>query len=207
MVVFENLNRAFFAGVGQYQIPAIQAVTALPQGEFIPINRYYAEKQPQNKNIHFFVEDSQFIRHWNNPDRYLTGIGRFRALCAPDFSLYTEMPTAMQVYNHYRKHWLAAYWQLHGLTVYPTISWSTPESYAWCFDGEPCQSVVAVSSVGVMKNARTRELFLRGYAEMQARLHPTAILFYGKVPAECKGNIVPIEAFVEKFSVLHKRTC
>ena len=46
-------------------------------------------------------------------------------------------PFAMQIYNQYRKHWLAAYWQLNGITVYPTISWSDENSYEWCFDGEP----------------------------------------------------------------------
>ena len=81
----------------------------------------------------------------------------------------------------------------------PTIGWSTPESYDWCFDGEPTQSIVAVSSVGTQNSKRTKEFFISGYREMVRRLEPETIIFYGNIPEECKGNIVRIRAFQEKF--------
>ena len=81
----------------------------------------------------------------------------------------------------------------------PTIGWSTPENYDWCFDGEPTQGIVAVSSVGTQNSKRTKELFISGYREMIRRLEPETIIFYGNIPEECKGNIVRIRAFQEKF--------
>lgn len=44
-----------------------------------------------------------------------------------------------------------------------------------------------------------KELFLAGYNAMIERLQPEIILFYGKAPKECKGNIVQIKAFHERF--------
>lgn len=194
MVNFENLNHFQFFGVGKYDIPKIEPVTTYPEGEFIGDNYAKTEKSPDRKNVHFFVDDYQFVRFWNQPDKYIQMLSRFRSVCAPDFSIYTDMPLALQIYNYYRKHWLAAYWQLHGITVYPTISWSTPDSYEWCFDGEPKGGIVAVSSVGTQNKSESKRLFLQGYEEMMKRISPLYVIFYGNVPEECDWNVIRIKA-------------
>lgn len=192
MINFENLEKFAFSGVGKYNIPQIEPEDEYPAGEFIPVNYHYTEKNPNSKTVHFFVDDYQFVRYWNTPNKYIPKLSQFRSVCAPDFSMYTDMPLAMQIYNHYRKHWLAAYWQINGLTVYPTISWSDEASYDWCFDGEPISSIVAVSSVGTQNNKEGKRLFLRGYEEMMKRLEPKWVIFYGKVPEECDWNVIRV---------------
>lgn len=192
MLNFENLDKCKFCGVGKYNIPQIKSCTDYPQHEFIPFNYAKTERNPGAKIVHCFVDDYQFARLWNSPDKYMALIDRFAAMCAPDFSTYTDMPLAMQIYNHYRKHWLAAYWQLHGMNVYPTISWSDKSSYEWCFDGEPKNGVVAVSSVGTQNSKESKKLFLMGYEEMMKRLSPSWVIFYGNVPEECDWNVIHI---------------
>jgi len=192
MINFENLDRFWFDGVGMYGIPQISPVTVYPTGEFIPMNYANTAKEQENKIVHCFVDDYQFTRYWNQPDRYIPILQKFKAVCSPDFSTYTDMPLAMQIYNHYRKHWLGAYWQLHGMTVYPTISWSDENSYDWCFDGEPVGGIVAASSVGTQKNKESKRLFLRGYEEMMKRLSPSWVIFYGNVPEECDWNVIRV---------------
>ena len=109
MINFENLDKFTFPGFGKYDIPQIEPVKAYPQGEFIPVNYAKTAKDTSSKIVHCFVDDYQFTRYWNTPDRYIPMISEFAAVCSPDFSTYTDMPLAMQIYNHYRKHWLAAY--------------------------------------------------------------------------------------------------
>ena len=198
MINFENLDKFSFAGVGKYEIPQIDPETKYPGGEFVGMNYALTEKFPESKIMHCFVDDYQFIRYWNNPDKYLPVLSKFSAVCSPDFSTYTDMPLAMQIYNHYRKHWLAAYWQLNGITVYPTISWSDESSYGWCFDGEPVGGVVAVSSVGTQKNKESKRLFLLGYEEMMKRLDPAWVIFYGIVPEECDWNVIRVSPEYQK---------
>lgn len=198
MINFENLDKFSFSGVGKYEIPQIDQETKYPGGEFVGMNYAMTEKFPESKIMHCFVDDYQFIRYWNNPDKYLPVLSKFSAVCSPDFSTYTDMPLAMQIYNHYRKHWLAAYWQLNGITVYPTISWSDEKSYDWCFDGEPVGGVVAVSSVGTQKNKESKRLFLLGYEEMMKRLDPAWVIFYGIVPAECDWNVIRVNPEYQK---------
>lgn len=206
MLNFENLDKMQFPGVGKYSIPHI-AGGDFQKCEFIPFNFVKTEKYPSVKGVHFFVDDYQFVRLWNKPDLYLPVLSRFSCVLSPDFSTYIDMPVAMQIYNHYRKHWLAAYWQANGIRVVPTISWGLPDTFSWCFDGEPTNSVVAVSSVGTQKSKQSRELFLQGYREMLRRLNPTQIIFYGLVPEECDWNVIRISPYYKKIEEARKAKC
>lgn len=196
---YENLERRIFDGVGKYGIPQIEPTCFEGGCDFIGFNFAASTKDRETIGVHFFIDDYQFNRLWTNIDRYVDMLAQFRCVMTPDFSTYTDFPKAIQIYNHYRKHWVGAYLQEAGIEVIPTISWSTPDSFEWCFDGEPTHSAVAVSSVGATNSRAKKELFLTGYAAMMERLHPETILFYGKVPEECQGNIVKMPAFQERF--------
>lgn len=195
---YENIQRMRFDGVGRFDIPQIQS-TVFEQAEFVGFNYARSIKNIDDKALHFFIDDYQFNRVWTLPDRYIEMFKKFKYVLSPDFSLYVDFPMVLQIYNHYRKHWLGAYWQLHGIDVIPTIGWSDESSFEWCFDGEPVHGVVAVSSVGTQKSRESKQMFLDGYREMVKRLEPTQIIFYGNIPSECKGNIVHITQFAEKF--------
>lgn len=196
---YENAQRMLFDGIGQYGIPEIKP-TRFDRAEFIGFNCAKRTTNPEKKAVHFFLDDYQFNRVWVDPDRYIEMLSKFHCVLTPDFSLYMDFPKALQIYNHYRKHWLGAYWQMHGINVIPTICWSDRESFKWCFDGEPTHSVVAISSVGTQNSKEKKQRFLDGYFEMVERLQPVQIIFYGKVPEECKGNIVHINSFCEKWT-------
>lgn len=133
---YENLNKGIFPGAGRYDIPILRPELTTAEN-WISFNYAKGCEEPSEHGVHFFVDDYQFNRIWAHPDNYLSMMARFDTVCTPDFSTYTDFPRIIQIYNHYRKHWLGAYWQAHGIKVIPTISWSTPDSFAWCFDGEP----------------------------------------------------------------------
>lgn len=196
---YENLNKRIFPGVGEYDIPALKSAVYEVEN-WISFNFARSCEEPGRHGIHFFIDDYQFMRLWKNPDAYLPMLQQFQAVCTPDFSTYTDFPKAVQVYNHYRKHWLGAYWQEHGIKVIPTISWSDEASFDWCFDGEPVGGTVAVSSVGTQGNRTSARLFEAGYNEMKRRLHPAQIIMYGSAPECCLGdNLVIVKAFQSKW--------
>ena len=196
---YENLNKRIFEGVGAYNIPAVKSAL-YKVDNWISFNYAKGCEEPDQHGIHFFIDDYQFMRLWTNPDAYLDMLRKFQAVCTPDFSTYTDFPKAVQIYNHYRKHWLGAYWQENRIKVIPTISWSDEDSFSWCFDGEPVGGMVAVSSVGTQGNSRAAQLFKAGYEEMKRRLEPECIVMYGTVP-ECAqhDNIIPVKAFQTKW--------
>ena len=201
---YENLNKMIFKGYGKYEIPQIFSVHTDILFNWIPFNYALSCKDTSLCAVHFFVDDYQFLRVWNNPDRYIEVLRRFSVVCSPDFSLYCDMPQAIQLYNHYRKHWLGAYWQAKGLKVIPTIAWSDRDSFEWCFDGEPVGGIVAVSSVGIKKSQNLIDKFMFGFDKMMHTLSPEKILLYGSYIPEGYANIIEIPPFQNRFRNLEK---
>lgn len=199
MSEFLNLSDALFEGVGEYRIPKILPTTELFIKDWIQFN-YVAttKKHREVTGVQFFVYDHQFERVWNYPKRYADRLKEFGAVLSPDFSTYLDFPKAVQVFQHYRKHWCGAYWQLNGVTVIPTVSWGYKDSYEWCFDGEPEGGIVAVSNVGKMNNKEYRKLFMDGYNEMLIRLQPKEVLLFGHIFDDYKGPVHYIKYQQEK---------
>ncbi|MCI0648015.1 MAG: DUF4417 domain-containing protein [Chloroflexi bacterium] len=136
--------------------------------------------------VHWFLDDYRFESVWYRPYKALEALKGYRMVLTPDFSLYRDWPLALQIWNTYRNRWCGAFWQAHGLTVIPTISWSTAASYEFCFLGVARRSVVAISTVGLAGNKPLeQQLFLDGFSEMVRRLAPSRVLCYGRAPAEC----------------------
>lgn len=52
------------------------------------------KKTVKHCGIHFFIDDYQFQRVWNQPDRYIAPLKRFQCVLTPDFSTYMDMPEA-----------------------------------------------------------------------------------------------------------------
>ena len=103
-----------------------------------------------------------------NPDDKIERLKKFNAVLSPDFSMYTEMPVALQ----------------------PTVRWGSLESFNFCFDGIEKGCVVAVSTLGV-KNEKSH--FILGYNEMRRRIKPEKVICYGKPFDEMKGDIIEVD--------------
>lgn len=190
-----NLGLVEYETTGAFDTPVLQPVQTEQRLLWTSFNCAKTTRNREMFGVHFFIDDYLFERAWNDPARYTLLLKDFKAVMTPDFSLFTDYPKSVQIYNHYRKHLLGAYWQSMGMTVVPSVCWSDHNSYEWCFDGEPLGGAVAVSSVGTQKNAQARAFFLDGYREMLSRLRPSKIIFFGDVPLGCDGNIERHEAF------------
>ena len=130
---------------------------------------------------HFFLDDYRFESVWNKPDTALNRIRGFYGALTPDFSLYTDWPLLIQQWNHYRRQWLGRYWQEQGIPVIPTVNWSTPESFDWCFTGIPANQTVALS-VPDLRSQTVRQGFLAGFEAMIEAVKPLRLLIYGRLP-------------------------
>ena len=152
----------------------------------------YESKGMDTKDVgvHFFLDDYQFERLWRKPSEYVDMLSKYKFVLSPDFSLFVDHPKAVQLFSHYKKQWLSAFWESLGLTVVPTICWSDSKSFSWCFDGVPKGTVVAVSTKGVMKHDEDKERFLAGYNKMLKVIEPKQILLFGKPIGGLDGDIV-----------------
>lgn len=161
-------------------MPALRRCMAKPRG-MLGFN--YAKtagaEEKRRQACHFFIDDYQFERVWTSPARYTESLKGFMCVLTPDFSMYMDMPDAMQRWNRYRSQALGLYWQRQGFRVVPTLSWAQPESYAFCFDGIPRRSTVAVSTVGVKGDEAALAVWRDGMREAMCRLEPRRVLLYG----------------------------
>ena len=123
--------------------------------------------------VHFHIQDFKFERIWNEPDKYIPMLQRYRGIISPDFSMYTDMPVPLQQYNHYRNNWVARYCQVNGIKVVPSITFSDERSYSWCFDGLPTHSVLWINTIGPLRDPEARPLFFKGLTAAIETLQPT----------------------------------
>lgn len=189
----------FFDGVvldGKFEFPRVYAQSTILDCEFLPFNIYRGTKNKNKIGVHFFIDDYHFECLWQNVERYVDMLRQAKVVIGPDFSIYSDMPIAMQIYNTYRNRALTAFLQSRGVKVVPIISWSDENSFEWCFDSIEKGSVVAVSSNGTTKSKSALQAFLKGYEKMKEEIKPLQILFVGRVPKELnKEQLYKIKGF------------
>ena len=89
--------------------------------------------------------------------------------------------------------------------VINNVRWGTSETYEYCFDGVPQNSIVAIGTVGGSpRKKRDRVRFEEGLNEMMRRLSPHTIIVYGSANYQCfeelKKRGVQIVPFPSKTS-------
>ena len=108
----ENIKRWNFLSKNKWNIPTIKGIDEFDEKvQFIGFNyaKTCEKQQKTDFGVHFFLDDYQFNRLWNRPDKYIPLLSKFKYVLSPDFSMYTDYPKAMQMWKHYQKHWLGAY--------------------------------------------------------------------------------------------------
>jgi len=161
-----------------WQMPTIKNDGFIPD-RLIGFNYAKTSKEKQT-GIHFYLDDYQFERIWNNPEKYTDILFEYDCILSPDFSLYLNMPMPMKIWNVYRSRHIGAYYQSKGIRVIPTVSWAEPATFEFCFLGIPKNSIVSVSTIGVKEDEAKLNIWKDGMEEMLDRIDPAAILLYGE---------------------------
>lgn len=194
--------RNSFDGQGKWNIPLVCKQT-IDTSDIALIacsnTRNKDNETNRKKGVHFFVDDYRFNGIYEHPERTLVKYSQYAFLLSPDFSTYADMNLWRQLESVAKNRWVGAYWQSKGLTVVPTISWSTPRSFEFCFDGVEKNAIVAISTLGCR---RSKIPFMRGYEAMLEKLTPETIICFGKPFLEMRGNIVSIDYWTSRKAVL-----
>ena len=178
-----------FRGDGVFEIPKIEKNEIdLENIELIGYDKL--SEKATDKIVHFFLDDYKFEAVWNDPEPRIEKLKKYKAVLSPNYSIYTEMPLSLKVYNTFRSRWCGAYFQSKGIKVIPTVAWGEPNTFWFCFDGIEKGSVVAVSTVGVRKE---KALFMQGYNELIRKIKPSVIICYGTPFEEMQGKIITVD--------------
>ncbi len=178
---FDKLNTFMIADSdNEYGIPIISKDYFIPDWLVPYKQRIRTEKNTGQGAVHTFLDDHRFEHIWNRPIDTLSVVKTIGGALSPDFSIYIDYPKAVQIWNIYRSRWMGAFWQTQGVKVIPTISWADEESFEFCFLGVPENSIVAISTVGVIRNKKAHPLFKAGFLEMMKIIKPSLVLCYGE---------------------------
>lgn len=149
----------------------------------------------------FFLYDSTFLNAtWNKLEKTTREIIdlKYEAIFVPDYSLYLNDSLYEQnKYNIYRSRVVAAYWQTCGMNVIPVATWGNANSFSYCFDGLPMNSVIAVSGTS-HGNKQSHILWCCAIRELVRLKQPTTIIVYGGKVCEVEGVDTPL-LFIDGF--------
>lgn len=186
--------RNTYSGDGRWQIPLIKKQALdLNNLNVLSFNNIRNGSLPlfNSFGVHFFVDDCRFEQAYTNPEKTYKKLKPHRILFTPDFSLYGEMQPWRRIESIGKSRWCGAYWQEQGSNVIATISWSTPESFDYAFDGVEKGATVAVGMIGC-KSSKTA--FLKGFWTMQERIEPECTVCFGSpFPEMFSVNLLTID--------------
>ena len=133
--------------------------------------------------LHFYIEDYQFERVWNNCDWYIDNkwLQAFDCVLTPDFSLYENMALPIWGFQTFRNRLIGQIWQDKGIKVVPSVNWGGPDTYDIVFRGLPKDSTLSISTMGWSKDKELLKTFQDGIDYMHDTLNPKRFLIYGKV--------------------------
>ena len=172
---------------GFYQMPVLEPCNYIPD-DIIGFN-YALTSKNKDCGIHFYIDDYQFERIWAQPQLYLEKLSEYQCIFTPDFSLYTDMPIAMKIWNTYRSRLIGQIAQRMGILVIPTVSWCEEDTFEFCFDGLPVGATLSISTIGVKQDDYNFNLWKAGVDEMIKSLKPKTLLIYGGKVDYDYGNI------------------
>ena len=154
--------------------------------------------------VHFYIHDKQFECVWNNPKQYLSLLGRYNGVITPDFSLYRELPLAMQIWNTYRNRAISYWLQNNGIDIIPNLRWGDERTYSFAFEGIEQGGTVAMSTNGCIQKKLDRYYFTKGLARMVEVVKPNTIVNYSYTPDDIFAphknqgiEIIQIENYAE----------
>ncbi len=161
--------------------------------EAITIHRKQIAKKNRNYYydafICFYMDDYKFDGPhgvWHDSRRTLEVLMHFSGVITPDFSTYQDFPEAIKIYATYRMRLIGYWWGQNGIPVINNVRWGTEESWAYCFEGIPHNSIVAIGTVGGSpRQLNHRDCFEKGLYHMVEKLHPHTIITYGSADYEC----------------------
>ena len=163
---------------GPMDIPVMEPCNEIPSKLVAFSDAMSAGYRSREGFVHFYEDDADIERFWNNPKKYLPKLKEFDGVIAPDYSVCYDFPNALKVNNTYRNLTSGAWLQSQGLSVIPNVR-CEPLNADWSLPAIPRNSVIAFGARASIKRVEDRHMFVSMVRIAVDELHPSAIVWYG----------------------------
>lgn len=194
-----NVNKGIYESNNNLGYPTIYKTNKLDIVDLIPFDRITVNapnKKDFDKTIHFFLEDYKFNALWNNPLKYIKLLSRYKSLIMPDFSIYSDYPESLNIFQMYKRFWITRFLQECNIDVIPCVRWRKQETLEEDLKPIPKNSMIALSTVRLFSGQQEegKQEFINSLPKVLDLLEPVKIIWYGKMIDDLKIN-VPIQQF------------
>lgn len=142
-----------------------------------------------NAYVCWYIDDYKFDGPrgiWHDYNFVIKVLCHFAGVITPDFSTYQDFPEPWKIFNTYRMRAYGYWLGKNNIAVINNVRWGTSESYKYCFDGIPQNSIVAIGTCGGSPRKHIdRKRFEEGLDILVNRLHPHTIIVYGSANYDC----------------------
>ena len=147
-----------------------------------------------NAFIHFYIDDSKFdgkrTSFWLYPDKVLEIVPHFDGIIVPDPSTYADFPDPLKRWNYYRMNAFGFWVSSQGYEVISNVRWNAPDTWRYCFDGNPRNSMLCLGTVASgLKYKLNYDLFAKGLHKMYEILKPHTLIVYGSSNYPCFNEL------------------
>lgn len=177
----DKLNiSCLFETDNKYGFPIVKTSEDFEVSDLIPFNLCKQKKKEDlDKGVHFFLDDYKFEQIWTRPRDYIQMFSEYGNIVSPTFSIWSNQPYALNLFNMYRSRWCTRFFQEMGVNVLVDVRWSDESSYDYAFSGIEKNTPVIVNTVGT-KYLDNRKMFIEGFYEMLRVLEPNKLFVYGE---------------------------
>jgi len=186
------------------EIPIVHSCNLIPK-ELVLFGEHRKKanlRDAGDKAIHFFQHDYLFNPAINSKKKLTAQLDVFRmyeCVILPDCSVYRNMPLPVQQYQIYNNRATGVFLEQNGIKIIPSVRWGDEHSYSFCFEGLEKHSLLAVGTVGTIKDDDDNKYFYKGFMEMLSRLSPSGLLIFGKLPIELYYECDKRSIFVKEY--------
>lgn len=133
--------------------------------------------------ICFYLDDYKFDEKngiWFNSYKALKIIRHFAGIITPDFSTYVDFPDPLLRWNTYRMRAFGYWCGKQGVAVINNVRWGYEETFSYCCDGIPKNSIICIGSVASnLKRLKDQKNFAKYFFKVIEILQPKTVLVYG----------------------------
>lgn len=205
MMEFNNMHLMDgmeFSDVNDF--PILKAYNGSVNLDFHPFSEHN-KLDGKGQAIHFFAHDYKFATACDKKLEATTyKLSKFDCLFTPDYSLFVDVPSHINKHSVYLSRFAGAHWQNCGFNVIPTASWGNADSFEYCFEGLPTNSVIGVCGVGVQWSRSACLLWQYAMRTLEERLTPSLVIVYG-IETEIPGFQTPIIYIEDQIAKFYRK--